>query len=83
MHKYENIIIKNKYFYLLHAGIKPYVCPICDKRFTQISSLAKHKQIHTPKDFTQQYCNPSLINDKLQAKDCALNKNEVTIHYFY
>ncbi|XP_025269532.1 zinc finger protein 91-like [Camponotus floridanus] len=61
----------------IHTGIKPYVCPICDKRFTQISSLAKHKQIHTPKDFTQQYCNPSLINDKLQAKDCALNKNEI------
>lgn len=66
-----------------YAGIKPYVCPICDKRFTQISSLAKHKQIHIPKDFIQQYCNPSLINNKSKTKDCALNKNKVTIHYFY
>lgn len=66
-----------------HAGSKPYVCPICDKRFTQISSLAKHKQIHAPKDFMQQYCNLSLINNNSQAKDYALNENKVTIHYSY
>lgn len=81
----KNIIFKNLqvFLFMSHTGIKPYVCPICDKRFTQISSLAKHKQIHIPKDSTQQYCNPSLINNKLQSKDHVLNENEVTIYYFY
>lgn len=69
--------------YLCTAGIKPYSCVICEKRFTQISSLARHRQmIHgIPKETMNQYCNPSLINNKSQVTN-ALKENKVMNHCY-
>jgi uncharacterized Zn-finger protein len=65
--------------YLLSIGLKPYSCSICDKRFTQISSLARHKQmIHgIPKETVHQNYNHNL-NNISHTNDHALKENEVT-----
>jgi len=62
-----------------HTGIKPYSCSICDKNFTQMSSLARHKQmIHgIPKEVAQQYYNHSLISNESQINSQASKENKV------
>lgn len=70
----------HQYFHFMPpTGLKPYLCSICDKRFTQVSSLVRHKQvIHgIPKETMRQYCSPSL-NNKSQANNHALKENEVS-----
>lgn len=31
----------------VHSNIKPYVCPICEKRFKDSSNFSKHKATHS------------------------------------
>lgn len=37
---------RKKHWWRQFSGIKPYPCTVCGKRFTQISSLVRHKRIH-------------------------------------
>lgn len=77
--------------FISYTGIKPYSCSICDKNFTQMSSLARHKQmIHgIPKEVAQQYYNPSLIGDKSRIDISKENKVtnclefQLIFHQFY
>ncbi|KAG6803022.1 zinc finger protein [Apis mellifera caucasica] len=60
----------------MHAGIKLYPCSICGKRFTQISSLARHKRIHERvKDDVKFHLQNNFNNSNLQKKD-AIYKNK-------
>lgn len=81
------VILENFIFFIypIYIGIKPYLCSICDKNFTQMSSLARHKQmIHgIPKEIVQQYYNPSLISNKSRINSRVLKENKVIKHYFY
>lgn len=68
---------------MFSAGVKPYLCSICDRRFTQVSSLVRHKQIihGIPKESMRQYCSSSLISNKSQVTTHASKENEVTTNY--
>lgn len=71
MNKHINMV-----FICALAGIKPYACVICGKHFTQVSSLARHRNIihGVPKETMNQYCNPNLINNKSQVTNHALKE---------
>ena len=42
---------------LMHEGIKPYVCKICRKSFTQKGNLKKHCKVHTELNVPSQNIN--------------------------
>lgn len=81
------VILENFIFFVypIYIGIKPYLCSICDKNFTQMSSLARHKQmIHgIPKEIVQQYYNPSLISNKSRINSRVLKENKVKALFLY
>lgn len=59
-----------------------YPCSICGKRFTQISSLARHKRIHERvKDDVKHHLQSNFNNSNLQKKDQVMSKNKVTNKY--
>lgn len=62
------------------VGVKPYPCCICGKRFTQISSVVRHKRIHErlKNDIKQQLQN-NYDNINMENEDQAINKDKVII----
>ena len=52
---------------------KPYACPVCDRKFAQITDIKNHERTHTgEKPYGCVYC------DKTFARKYVMNKHERT-----
>ena len=48
----------------IHAGVKAYICSMCGKSFSNVSSHSRHKSIHTGKNpYTCSTCGKSFATD--------------------
>ncbi|XP_014235590.2 transcription factor hamlet-like isoform X2 [Trichogramma pretiosum] len=44
----------------IHSSVKPFICPVCKKSYTQFSNLCRHKRMHTK-------CQTPIVCDKCNA----------------
>mmetsp|Transcript_20382 Transcript_20382/g.22762 ORF Transcript_20382/g.22762 Transcript_20382/m.22762 type:complete len:93 (-) Transcript_20382:35-313(-) len=82
----------------MHEGLKPYVCSICNKSFTQKGNLRKHLRLHEvetikqrkvfdciycPKSYTERYNLRSHLNRFHGVTDLSIAEVKEALDYRY